>query len=79
MIDLILHAYTAHANNPPVLSKMALAIDVLCQGDDANKGERERKKKRERETEKKKRKRERRRERVKEKERERERERAEDR
>ena len=42
MIDLILHAFTAHANNPPVLSKMALAIDVLCQGDDANKGERER-------------------------------------
>ena len=42
VIDLILHAFTAHANNPPVLSKMALAIDVLCQGDDANKGERER-------------------------------------
>ena len=42
MIDLILHAFNAHANNPPVLSKMALAIDVLCQGDDANKGERER-------------------------------------
>ena len=46
MIDLILHAYTAHANNPPVLSKMALAIDVLCQGDDTNKGEKERKRKR---------------------------------
>lgn len=35
--DLILHAFTAHPTSSPVLSKMAVAIDVLCQGDDVNK------------------------------------------